>query len=153
MENLNNLAEFLDEGIKLLAIGIAPFILFYISSMIVLSTLHEYPKSQRIKSKEELEIVVKEEAEKLGINYDKIKVNFKDYSNSIFTDTDAECCKEDDVDKINFYGWTTRKIVRHELYHILKKDTGKKVTVPSLLYHALVAEPRAYLYGAFGIKL
>ena len=136
-----------EEGMNLLAVGVFISVPFYLLSMGFLSALHDYPKSQRIKSREKLEEVVKEEADKLGIDNKKIKINFiSEYGHFM---TRAYTMKNGDVYQLYFSEkLMTRKIVRHELYHVYNDDCDT-----SNFIHYLISEPRAYLYGAFEIKI
>jgi hypothetical protein len=119
-----------------------------ITSELILYKLHK--QGPVIKSQSKLEKVVKEEALKLGL--DASSINAKLDSNYKSPNGEpALSRKEGDhyqliiVDK----AYSTRRGVKHELYHIFKKDIDHN----SELRYWLIEEPRAIVYGALGIKL
>lgn len=97
--------------------------------------------NRRIGTQEQLEQIIQEEADSLGIDseiksemMDKTMANTTLYSNNTFL--------------IKLGGMSlTRQSVKHELYHIKKGDRGK-----GLKYY-LIEEPRATLYSTMGWKL
>jgi hypothetical protein len=107
---------------------------------------HRPPFQKKIKSKEELENIVKEEAEKLKLDSSKIDIN---YGSTKFSATKVGDRYKLSLKKGGFLA--TRKLVRHELYHMLK-DCDKEDGITEINYQ-FIAEPRALIYGAFGIKL
>lgn len=103
------------------------------------------PFQKKITSKAELGRIVKEEAEKLGLDISKIDIKHKKYGFSAI--------KEGERYTVNLRGLdylATRKLIKHELCHVLedcdKEDTDK-------MYYTFIAEPRASLYATFGIKI
>ena len=120
--------------------------------------------SEKIQSQEQLERVVEEEADILGL--DKRSLIAKYYSSEdenydhIFG---ARCC----ITNFEFEGhmipmkvveikegWGARRTaVRHELYHLLKHFPVKKNLVARFIRGALYEEPTAILYEITGIKV
>ena len=131
---------YLAEGIKGLIVGGVG----YFGILAVMSIVQDIGK--RIKSQEELEKIVEEEAIKLGL--DPSKIDSK-YEGEITGARKNE--KGYDLHTNNFYsGNVTRGAIRHELYHILKDcDT----THPTFFRRWFMGEPKAILYGAFKIKI
>jgi hypothetical protein len=117
------------------------FTLLGVQGLTNLSLFHE-----KIKSQKELEIVVKEEAEKLGLGNYKIKIIYDDKETSM---RKKEGKYELGVTKT----LATRKNVKHELYHLLKDVDGEKNSHPDFVRYFFIQEPRATLYGIFGIKI
>ncbi|MBI2632350.1 hypothetical protein HYW75_05075 [Candidatus Pacearchaeota archaeon] len=104
-----------------------------------------YPS--RIVSYRELEDIVAFEALKLGINPKNIDVKLNENEITGVKKTKGR------------YDMSFRNIpkdisvIRHELYHVLKdcdKFEDRKI---DYLYFLFIAEPRATLYGTFGIKI
>jgi hypothetical protein len=127
------------EGVKWLAIGGGSHLGLLLGCQICdLSLFHK-----KIKSQEELEKVVAEEAIKLGLDHSKIDAKLYDGKITGARKNGDECnlriARED----------STRNVVRHELYHLLKDCDRRN---PTFCYYWFVAEPRATLYGTFGIK-
>lgn len=151
--NQVEILDYITGGINFIAIAGLGVSVAYLSSMLLLSDLHHYPKNQRIKTQEELEKVVKEEAEKLNIDFNKIKVNFYGENMNLFISGGTYAQKKGNFYELHFDGENsvTIRVVRHELYHVFKKDCDRDKK--SLIYYLFVAEPRASLYGVFGIKL
>ena len=103
-----------------------------------------WPFRKKIESRKELETVLQEEAEKLGLDLSSIDL---DYSKKNIG------CKKNG-ERYTLYledSWLfTRNVIKHEFYHILKDcDKGN----PTLFRYLFLAEPRATLYGLFGIRL
>jgi len=127
----------------------------YILSLMALAYPSYSPFQKSINSLKELESVVTEEANKLKLDPKKIR---------IIEERDAcwiNSCKEGYELSIEVGSRAcTRKTVRHELYHAyrdaasLKKFEGASLLRSTLNFQYLfVAEPRAILYGTFGIKI
>lgn len=105
---------------------------------------HLPPFQKKITSRAELERVVKEEAEKLGLDSSKIDLK---YDEQRFSSEKVGDRYNLHLQRGNFLA--TKKIVKHELCHI-KEDCDKPITE---FYYNFIAEPRATLYGTFGIKI
>jgi hypothetical protein len=101
--------------------------------------------SQRIESESELCEVVRYEADKLGLDFARLDVRH------VRGNSDTGVKKKDDKYEMGFNlgRGISVSTVRHELYHLLK-DVDKGVNLLSYLF---IAEPKATLYGALGIKL
>jgi hypothetical protein len=131
--------------------------------------------SRRIHSQEELEIVVKEEAEQLGMNANSIISSFYRKENPKYNSIwGARCSKDyyypekdefvslDEVDKdktieLNIIELregcgATRGTVRHELYHLFK-HLPRESSSRNLLKEFFYEEPTAVLYSLTGVKL
>ncbi|MBI2146785.1 hypothetical protein HYU22_05600 [Candidatus Woesearchaeota archaeon] len=135
--------EYIMEGMKWVAVGGVS----YIGALWLIDGIHDF--GPRVRSQEELEKMVEEEAPKLGLNH--LKIDAKYDGETVGARKNGE--RYDlhlvgDGDKI--HSSSTRATVRHELYHLLK-DSDKGKLNP--LYYFFVAEPRALLYGAFKIKM
>ena len=127
----------------------------YFAGLNVLAYLSCSPFQDKIKSKTELEQVIREEAEKLGVDAKKITLKFekgacwinpKGENYELTIELGAMHC--------------TRKTVRHELYHVARDAASlQKYKDASLtrsffnLEYLFKVEPRALLYGTFGIKI
>ena len=103
---------------------------------------------EKIKSRAELEMIGKEEAGKLGLEKYAIEYIYDDKETSMRKYTDEGKYK---LGMTKFMA--TRKNVKHELYHLLKDVEGEKNAKPNFPRYFFVQEPRATLYGIFGIKL
>ncbi len=134
----NKIFEYVTEGMKLAAIGGGS----YVGALLGINLIHGF--SQRIRSQEELEMVVDEEATKLGLDPSKIDATYNGK-------TDGARKNRGRYDLHLIGDWlSTRAAVRHELYHILKDcDKGK----PTLISYLFLEEPRALMYGSFKLKL
>ena len=138
--DFNEIFNYVSEGIKWVSLGGIVYSGAIIGCYIYDGTLFH----KKIESSEELEKIVKEEAINLGLDSTKIDVRYN-YENKCFARKNEE----------RYYlhlanSWeATRNTVRHELYHILK-DCHRKNT---FFYEKFIAEPRAILYGTFGIKI
>ncbi|MBU0893961.1 MAG: hypothetical protein KKF48_01745 [Nanoarchaeota archaeon] len=108
-----------------------------------LQSLNEFSLN-RINSEKELQMILKERAEKIGLDYSKISISFRkrygsttrNVPNGYYIEINRGCPVKD---------------LDHELYHIFKKDPDKKQK--SLLNYLLIEEPRATLYETFGVKI
>lgn len=104
---------------------------------------------KKIESMEELEKIVDVEARKLGLNPSSIDVEYA-------TPGNGEVRKIGDKYKIWMEKgrFNTPQIVQHELYHIKRGDCDKYAgRQGSFFASVFIIEPRAILYGCFGIKL
>lgn len=100
---------------------------------------------KKIESKKELEETVKERAKKIGVDSSKIDVIYPSDSTYVTKDKDGRF-------KMNFWEggvFNTVKNIDHELYHILNCDDKPTTFFKRWFWE----EPRATLYGTFGIKL
>ncbi|MGY4884782.1 MAG: hypothetical protein ACP5NZ_04360 [Nanobdellota archaeon] len=144
----NSEKEKMDLKTKALVVAVGGFALYFftLTGVQELTTLSLF--REKIKTQSELERVGKEEAERLGLgNYD---VKY------IYDDKETSMRKKRDTGKYEL-GMTkrlaTRKNVKHELYHLLKDVEGEKNSKPNFVRYFFIQEPRATLYGTFGIKL
>lgn len=116
------------------------------------------PFDRQIQTQEELEKVVKEEAEKLSIEHNNIECKY-DALELQFLDSSAMIKKLRNKDRYQLLlekgRYATRKIVRHELYHLAKKhlEHRPKNIVFEHLDYLCRREIQATLYGTFGIKI
>mgnify|MGYP003972140593 CR=1 FL=1 len=123
----------------------------YISTLFSLSFPSYF--TQKIRSQNELENVVNEEALLLGLDPKKIKCNYNEFTLFNFNNG----CENFVQQKKNHYQLqvsksfldSNRATVRHELYHIKKGDLKNN----SMLKYYFINEPRAILYGSFKIQL
>ena len=97
--------------------------------------------SPKIKSQQELERVVEEEAEKRGMDAEKISVVF---SNDPY---DAGCDSGEDGESTIYLGSTfaSRRMVKHELTHLYFDDPSYDRGLVYELKYFLFYEPRAIL--------
>jgi len=141
-------------------IGIISFFGGYSSWHFLLSEIHFFdgsPFSKEINTQEALENVVQEEALKLGINSNIVQVEFDHEGQLENYETSGAAFKNGDHYKILLEPrrTTTRKMIRHELYHIAKGhcDHHFKNPVFDHLDYLFRKEVQATLYGSFGIKI
>jgi hypothetical protein len=136
----NEIFEYINESIKWLVIAGGSYLgALFCTQLIFQTTLFR----RKIHSQTELEEIVGIEAKKLGLDTTSINARF-DVEGYVKKDGKKhELCI-----RLGVSG--TDATVRHELYHIFKKDTDYDLTI---LRYFLLAEPRATLYGCFGIKL
>ncbi len=147
----NELFNYAKEGMKLTALGGMGGIA-YVGMLYIVQSLSKFSPKNFITSDSELEQILNEEATKLGINPDKIK--FVPHENMGVSKKDETYFFFINKNSI----WCNRSIIKHELYHIFKGDCdkymGKSAKQVFLTpYYWFIAEPRATLYGAFGIKI
>ena len=136
------------EIIEYVEVGIKGLYWAY-TGVLASSFLSCWPFSKKIKSQEELEDIVEEEAGKLGLDSTKIKAV---YEGGGWTPRCRATEEGYDLEMKGDSFLSTRKNVRHELYHIFKGDADSNRSMLSFSYF-FVWEPRAVLYGSFGIKL
>lgn len=138
--NANEVYEILSMG----AIGTCIAAALHAGAMLVMNMAHEDSFSRRIESRRDLEKVVGVEATKLGLDKSLITSEF---------DAEIHCARKKDnkyLVCIQNDCCGTIAMVRHELYHVKKDlDKGKR----NFLHYYFIREPRALLYGAFGIKI
>ena len=98
---------------------------------------------KKIVSQEELEAIVAEEAEKLGLNPSEIDARYEVGWTGAYNEGDRSI--------LGVSGrYRTRAVVRHELYHIKKDcDSNDDSEMHLLLYQ----QPRASIYGLLRIRL
>jgi len=105
--------------------------------------------NKRMKSKEELLKVVEEESSRLNLDHNKFKIRhttFDDGANLLgFVSGDSSGNYELGIP--SSFG-CTRNTVKHELVHVANKDY-----MHGALHYLFIGEPRAILYGTFGIKI
>lgn len=132
----NDLLKYMSHGLEWLVYG-------GIAYLAALASTQYYTiiTSKRIDSKKELELIVDDEARKLGLDPEKIDVVH-----------DAERSSSKKIgDKYMIYignKGKNRPTIRHEICHI-KKDCDKIETYNALklsFYYLFIAEPRAALY-------
>jgi hypothetical protein len=144
--NPNEVFEYVNEGIKWLALGGGT----YLTTLYVLNGI---PRlfSEKIHNQEDLDRITTEEAEKLGMTRSVIP---KFHEDSIALST----LLDNDTYEIHLGGFGARRTqVRHELYHIHRKHheqpwTNSKGLKRSLNY-LLKQEPQAIAYEVFRLKL
>jgi hypothetical protein len=150
--NPKDILEYAVEGIKWLAIGGGAYFGTLAGCQISTFTPHQ----EEIKSQEELEKVVKEKAEKLGLDSSKIYPIYYGYYNK------TGILKEGERYEMHFVadGFTrTEGVIDHELCHYANgdcdraKDYYDRTGRSNFLHSWLIEEPRATLYGTFGIKI
>jgi hypothetical protein len=133
--------------------------------------------SRRIHSQEELETVVKEEAEQLGMNPNSILSSFYRKENPKYNSIWGASCSKDyyypqkdefvspeDIDRNKLVELNiielregrgaTRGTVRHELYHLFKhlpRESNSKLF--NFLRGFFYEEPTAVLYSLTGVKI
>jgi hypothetical protein len=151
---VNDLIESALEGMKLVAVaGVGSFLvgMGYLVTLEGASLMHGI--GRKIKSQEELEKVVDEEAPKLGLDPTKISAKYgAEFDGARINDQGGyDLCLGE-----NWF--STRATVRHELRHI-QKDCGNEEApflfngnLMPLMHYFFVAEPRASLYGLLKIK-
>lgn len=146
----------------------------YFAALVTGSIIENFG-SQRIRSEEELEAVVKEEAEKLGVDNTNLISNWIGKDNSQYSkilgarsailgyDTQADeivpakCVDGEKVREIKVIdvkeGWgANRGAVRHELYHLKRHlPLSKNKLVGGLKW--IYQEPAAVLYAVTGLKV
>jgi len=105
--------------------------------------------SQKIKSQEELEQIVHEEALKLDMDPSIIKCEFKD--NNAGSSAYGGDLKYHHI----FVGGllANRKIVKHELYHIYDKHCDHNTKTKEELNYWFIEEPKAIIYSLTELKL
>jgi hypothetical protein len=137
-----DILNYIGEGAKWLAIGGGAYFITLLGCQI--STSAHFQK--KIESKKELEEIMKKEAEKLGVDCSRIDIIYPSDGTYVTKD------KRDGRFKMNFWEeglFNTTGGIRHELYHIKDCDDKK----PNFFRHWFKEEPRATLYGTFGIKI
>ena len=141
----NEIFEYVVESMKWLAIGGGSY-------MVALTGFTSTQGiSKRIRSQEELEQIVSEEATKLGLDFTKIDTKYNGEVNG--------SKKNGERYDLHLEGnWlSTKATVRHELYHIAKGHCDDRLRIKNgflnELDYWLRREPQASLYGSFGIKL
>ena len=125
----------------------------YIGVLSLVQVLGILPFQNQVTSSKELELVIQEEAEKLGIDFNRIRI--------VNNRKCPEVSKREDHYElsIDIYSiFCTRRVIRHELYHIFRGDCEKfdnQSNLPNVLnpYYLFVAEPKATIYGLFGVKI
>jgi hypothetical protein len=109
------------------------------------------PFHKKIKSQEQLEMLVYTEAKKLGLNSDNIysKFNSKKIGVKMVNDNYCIHLKAD-------YN-STKNTIRHELYHIFKGHCFDRENIKNKLFNQIDyyfrRELQATIYGTFGIKV
>lgn len=142
---MNDLINFVYENQAHIGVAIMASPLVYMLPLTVLGMFG----NKRLKSRDELDELVVKESEKLGLDPEKICVSIRDRNHSynnglvrIFNDSSAEIEVNGPCANAN--------TVRHELFHLKRViNDGKN---PSLLSYLFNEEPRAVLYGAFGVE-
>ena len=128
-------------------IGFIGGLFIYVNALLCLQIIDDIPifSNKKIESQKQLETVVKKEALKLGLDTSRIEAKY----NAKHTSVSKNGEKYDlGMTRVN----ATRDNVKHELYHV-KRDFNKPENKSNFVYYLFVQEPRATLYGAFGIKL
>lgn len=141
------------EGMKWLAMGGLSYI-----GMLAGSQAISAKYSQRIETQAELESIVEEEAQKLGLKK-RVKAFLHD---GLKASSDKIRWYSEDGDfsyyKIDVGGFQAkRSTVKHELYHIHKGHFERRENIRSKILQELAYlfkyEPQATLYELFGIKV
>jgi hypothetical protein len=106
--------------------------------------------SKRIETREELDKIIEEEKQKLGL-----KDNIRGF---LLEEPAARCDKygsEQDLRYEICVGWlgASRITIKHELYHIYKKDKDLKTFFDKFIKYPFVYEFKATAYELFGVKL
>ena len=151
-EMLSNMPEYIAKGI-----GAYTALLFGVQA---LSTLF----SQRIKSQNDLDSVVNEEAKKLCINPREVLGDFYEKRTQRYKEILGSRCTIEDVEEGEVLvhlkileikeGWGARRSsVRHELYHLKNNFPRPKNPIVRFLRGFFYEEPTATLYETTGIKL
>ncbi len=144
----SKILEYSAEGIKWLVEGG----LTYIGALIMCQIYDGYPFQRRIQSPKELEEVLKQECSKLEIDPTQIDPVYYGLGSRMHHNKDSDRWEL----HLDGNSSSTRKTVRHELYHYhrdVPKWRERKNKALRLIHYLLIAEPRATLYGTFGIKL
>lgn len=102
-----------------------------------------------LSSKEELESVVREEADKLNLHVPNVICFNSDAFEPGSRGTYAKKYPNGDTE-ISIEKGRGRKAVMHELYHLKKGDCEPRVF--RHLYYLFVAEPRAIFYANYGYR-
>jgi hypothetical protein len=126
--------------------GVVTTFMIYTTTLLCLQSINNIPifNNQKIESQKQLEKAVKEEALKLNLDTSKIEARY----NAKHT----AASKEGEEYILGMTGVNaTRKNVKHELYHILK-DLDKE-DKHDFMHYFFIQEPRASIYGTFGLKL
>ncbi len=101
--------------------------------------------SEKITSQEQLEKVVREEADKLGV----------DIEEAVLREDGSGCARSSEdgfriaIDKES----ANRSVVRHEVYHAFKKHPKKPGQRTSFAKYLFVQEPQAVAYQVLGLRL
>ena len=112
------------------------------SSLNVLSgIIDSAPFRRKIETQQELDLIVEEEAIKLGLDPTKIDAFLNADRNSASKTEDRYALT------LKAGRTATRNTVRHELCHILEDCDSHT----NFLYYLVIAEPRANLYATLGI--
>ena len=122
-------------------IGMRNFLLF--EAGVILA----HKLSGGIKSQEDLDRMILEETQVLGMDASEIVGNYPARVTQVWKDGDKYR-----LDISTDFISSNRAGVRHELYHVFKGDVDRYTNFPCLDYF-LKQEPRAILYGAFKLKL
>jgi len=104
----------------------------YLGTLLTTQAISDF--SSEVIPFEDLESTLEKECENLDIEIPEVDIQYhinQVFNNRLYINPDT----------------ITLPKLKHELYHIKKKDSG------SLLKYLLVEEPRATLYGCFNIKL
>jgi hypothetical protein len=104
------------------------------------------PFNKKVKSQAQLEKVVRERAQKLGLNPNNIDVKY-----SWIGETYADKRGERDILSLGNGLGCKINSVDHELCHIKNRDCDREESKD--WYYYFVAEPRAVLYEVFGLKV
>lgn len=133
---------------EILRLGILGFFSYYTALGVIQFADIILNNRNRIKSKDELDKIVSEESDRLGLDSSRIKTRYLNLSDGHF----LGYISGDDSDNIELsmpkkFG-CTRSTVKHELAHVANKDFNH-----GILHYLFVGEPRATLYGTFGIKV
>ncbi len=142
---INEIAKSANEMLRL---GILGFFSYYVALGATQFADIIANNKNRIKSKDELDKVVSEEAEKLGLDGNKIKTRFLDLADGYFLGY-ISGNKDGDIELSmpRKFG-CTRSTVKHELVHVANKDYEH-----GIFHYLFIGEPKATLYGTFGIKV
>ncbi len=121
--------------------------ILYLTTMTGLSSYDILLRHSRIKSQEELDAVVEEEAFHLELDPGTIEARYGEPSPSLNRAFVTKTTVDGYV--IGVPKNTTRNIVKHELYHIYRGDCEQEEGA----VNAFLAENRAILYQSLGITM
>jgi hypothetical protein len=148
--NPDEILGYVGGGMKWLAIAGGS----YFTGLVTLAHLSCYPFQKSIKSQEELELVVQEEADKLGLNSKNIQIKLQE--NACWVNKKG---KGYELSIELGSGSCTRKTIKHELYHIYRDESLLEKFKDKSLLRALISprylfisEPRAILYSLLNLK-
>lgn len=154
MSEINSVGEIID-SVAIVGYAIGGYLATLLGAQLI-----GHLTSQKIRSQEELDKIVEEEADKLGMDKRTLISKFYSTDDKEYSDILGARCFIEDFDFEEHIipmkvveikeGWGARRhTVRHELYHLLKHLPRKRGLLKYLFYE----EPTATIYAITGIKL